>query len=137
MRTIALRFALPITVAAAVLGAAPSAAAATVSVSQTTGLHAGQTISVALSGLPANLAQVAVGQCLAKVAGPNDCNLSGSLLGHADGRGIWQPNRGSAIALVGSIGGTNCAAAPGTCIIGVTSLTDPAHILSATPLSFG
>lgn len=123
---------------AGVLVAAPQAmAGTTLSVSRTAGVRAGQTVTVSLSGLPANLSSVAVGQCRARISGPGDCNLGGSLLGTADGRGVWHSNSSTAITLVGSIGGTDCHSAPGACTISVTSLTNPTNILASVPLTFG
>ncbi|MEU7143261.1 neocarzinostatin apoprotein domain-containing protein [Nocardia sp. NPDC046473] len=123
---------------AAAVGAGPAAAAPVLQISQTSGVAAGQTISVTVNGLAADLGSVAVGQCRAQVAGPADCNLPGTLLGKADEQGTWRPNGGSsAITLLGSVGGVDCTAAAGACIIAVTSLTDPGNILLATPLAFG
>ncbi|MGV9678712.1 neocarzinostatin apoprotein domain-containing protein [Nocardia sp. NPDC003482] len=121
----------------AAVTAAPAHAYADLSLSASDGVSAGQTIGVSLSGLDANLDSVAVGQCKAQVSGPADCNLAGSLLGKADADGVWQPRGGSAVTLVGSIGGVDCAAAPGACVIAVTSLTDPGNILTSVPLTFG
>lgn len=118
--------------AVAAFGAAP-AEAATIAVSQSGGVAIGQSVSVSVSGLAPNLASVAVGQCKARIAGPSDCNLQGSLLGKADAQGNF---RAGSITLVGSIGGVNCVAQPGACTISVTSLTDPHNILASVPLTF-
>ena len=118
--------------AVALFGAAP-AEAATIAVSQSGGVAVGQRVSVSISGLAPNLASVAVGQCKARISGPSDCNLPGSLLGKADAQGNW---RAGSITLVASVGGVNCVASPGACTIAVTSLTDPHNILAAVPLSF-
>ncbi|WP_067701440.1 neocarzinostatin apoprotein domain-containing protein [Nocardia jejuensis] len=115
----------------------PATAGAFLSLSQTDGVSAGQSVSVSLGGLPADLASVAVGQCKAQVSGPADCNLVGTLMGHADGDGNWQSNGGYSITLVGSIGGVDCASGPGACTIAVTSLTNPSAIITSAPLSFG
>jgi hypothetical protein len=81
---------------------------------------------------------VTVGQCKAQITGPTDCNLPTALLGTADGTGRWQPNEGkNSISLSAEIGGADCAAAPGTCTLAVTSLTDPTAILTSVPLTFG
>lgn len=124
-------------IAGALVAGAPAASAAALGLSQADGVTAGQTITFSLSGLPADLTAVAVGQCKARVSGPADCNLGGSLLGSSDGQGVWQPNGGASITLVASVGGVDCTAAAGACIIGVTSLSNPTQILAATPLSFG
>ncbi|WP_280504788.1 neocarzinostatin apoprotein domain-containing protein [Nocardia farcinica] len=128
----------------AVAGAAVLAATGTASagpslwVSQTSGLSAGRTVSVSLSGISADLGTVAIGQCKSAVSTVGDCNLAGGLLGTADGAGNWVSNKGtSAITLVGSLGGADCAAAPGTCSMVVTSLNNPYNILATVPLTFG
>ncbi|MFI1236704.1 neocarzinostatin apoprotein domain-containing protein [Nocardia salmonicida] len=123
---------------AAIWSATPAAAAPTLQVSQSTGLAAGQTVTVTLDGLPANMPAVAVGQCKPQITGPADCHLAGSMLGAADGQGRWQPNPGKGgIALVATVGTTDCAAAPGACTISVTSLTNATEILASVPLTFG
>ncbi|MFI6999239.1 neocarzinostatin apoprotein domain-containing protein [Nocardia sp. NPDC050175] len=123
----------------AVIGGTPAALAApALQVSQSTGLTAGQTITVTLDGLPANMAAVAVGQCKPQITSPGDCNLPGSMLGTADGQGKWQPNGDKrSIALVANVGGTDCTAAPGACTISVTSLTNATEIIASVPLTFG
>ncbi|AYF77001.1 hypothetical protein D7D52_27935 [Nocardia yunnanensis] len=119
--------------AVGLFGGAP-AQAASVSVSQSGAVAAGQSISVSVSGLAPDLASVAVGQCKAQISGPADCNLGGSLLGTADDQGNWYPG---SVTLVGSVGGVDCTAFAGACVIAVTSLTDPNNILASVPLSFG
>ncbi|WP_194818179.1 neocarzinostatin apoprotein domain-containing protein [Nocardia sp. XZ_19_385] len=121
------------------LAAAPAALAApTLQLDASTGVAAGQTITVNLEGLDANLAGVAVGQCKPQVVAPTDCNLSGSLMGAADAQGVWQPRAGGrTLTLVGAVGGTDCTTAPGACAISVTSLTNPSQILASVPLTFG
>ncbi|WP_040796355.1 neocarzinostatin apoprotein domain-containing protein [Nocardia higoensis] len=131
--------ALTVVAGAAVLGATGTASAApSLWVSQTSGVSAGQTVSVSLSGITADLGSVAIGQCKSSVSSVGDCNLAGGLLGKADGAGKWVSNKGTnAITLVGSLGGANCAAAPGTCSMVVTSLNNPYNILATVPLTFG
>ncbi|GAB2839107.1 neocarzinostatin apoprotein domain-containing protein [Actinocorallia aurea] len=125
---------------AAVLLFAPSAsaAAAQLSISKTSGLAAGDVVTVnSLTGLTPNLASVAVGQCLTAVKGPNDCNLTGSLLGKADASGKWvPPAKGNKITIVKTVGGKDCTVA-GTCIIGVTSLMNPSNIITKVAITFG
>ncbi|MFC9437072.1 neocarzinostatin apoprotein domain-containing protein [Nocardia sp. NPDC057030] len=125
--------------AIAIVGGAPAALAApALQVSQSTGVAAGQAITVTLDGLPANMPAVAVGQCKPQITGPGDCNLPGSMLGAADGQGRWQPNGDKrSIALVAAVGGTDCTAAPGACTISVTSLTNATEIIASVPLTFG
>ncbi|WP_067701437.1 neocarzinostatin apoprotein domain-containing protein [Nocardia jejuensis] len=123
----------------ALLGGGPVASAAPALVlSPSSGLTAGQTVTVTLDGLTANMPTVAVGQCKPQIVQPTDCNLTGSLMGQADAQGVWQPAGGNhTLALVSSIGGTDCTSAPGACTISVTSLTDPSNILTSVPLTFG
>ncbi|KAA8889424.1 hypothetical protein F3087_10890 [Nocardia colli] len=123
----------------AVLAGTPAALAVpALQVSQSTGLAAGQTITVTLDGLPANMPAVAVGQCKPQITSPGDCNLPGSMLGTADAQGKWQPTgEKRSIALVADVGGTDCTAAPGACTISVTSLTNATEIIASVPLTFG
>ncbi|MFF2555302.1 neocarzinostatin apoprotein domain-containing protein [Nocardia sp. NPDC058058] len=141
MKTIRARSALGAVASAAVLLFAGSPAATAdpaLTLSASSGLAAGQVITVSLVGLPPNLPTVAVGQCKPAVVSPADCNLGGSLMGRADAQGEWQPNGGNrSITLLAAIGGTDCAATSGACTVAVTSLTDPTHILASVPLTFG
>ncbi|MBO2447853.1 LPXTG cell wall anchor domain-containing protein [Actinomadura barringtoniae] len=116
----------------------PALAAPTLKMSKTTGLKAGDKIDVvSLTGLKPNLASVAIGQCKPVVTGTADCDISGALLGTADGSGKWKPGaKGSTITLLAKIGSTSCTAKAGACIIGVTSLTDPTNVLVKVPLTF-
>ncbi len=57
--------------------APPSFAAPTLSVSATTGLTDGQTLTISGSGFDPNLSSIAIGQCTADYVGPADCNTSG------------------------------------------------------------
>ena len=70
------------------LGAAPAWAAPALTVSKTTGLTDGVSVTVGGSGFTPNLKQIAVGQCIEEVKGPTDCNLAGgSQFVNADGAG--------------------------------------------------
>ncbi|WP_067568523.1 neocarzinostatin apoprotein domain-containing protein [Nocardia acidivorans] len=123
---------------AALLATSPSAAAAPALHPTPAGeVTVGQTVTVALDGLPANLPTVAIGQCKPTITTPADCNLSGSLLGTADAAGVWQPgDRGTVLTIVSKVGDVDCTAAPGACTLAVTSLTNPSAILAAIPLTF-
>jgi len=57
--------------------APPSFAAPTLSVSATTGLTDGQTLTISGSGFAPNLQSIAIGQCVSGYVGPADCNTSG------------------------------------------------------------
>ncbi|MFD8098836.1 neocarzinostatin apoprotein domain-containing protein [Nocardia fluminea] len=125
--------------AALLMVAAPAAnAEPSVRPSASTGLAAGESITVELDGLPPNLANVAVGQCKPTIVAPTDCNLAGSLLGTVDDKGVWQPNGGKrTLVLVAALGATDCTTAAGACTISVTSLMNPSQILASAPLRFG
>ncbi|MEC3957750.1 hypothetical protein VMT65_32275 [Nocardia sp. CDC153] len=125
--------------AAALLAAAPAASAApTLHPTPGGAVSVGEVITIALDGLPANLPNVAIGQCKPTVTSPSDCQLDRSLLGNADAQGVWQPGqRGRTIVLTASVGGVDCASAPGACTLAVTSLTNPTNILTSIPLTFG
>ncbi|MGV9408906.1 neocarzinostatin apoprotein domain-containing protein [Nocardia sp. NPDC003693] len=126
------------TAAALTCGAPTATADPVLQADQSTGVAAGQSITVTLAGLPANLPSVAVGQCKPQIVSPADCNLSGALLGAADATGAWQPNGGKrTLVLAASVGATNCESAPGACTLSVTSLTNPTQILTSIPLTFG
>ncbi|MFI6866054.1 neocarzinostatin apoprotein domain-containing protein [Nocardia sp. NPDC050406] len=140
MRKTGLRFGLLLAALVGTLVAtAPTAVAApTLTLDESSGLTPGQTVTVALEGLPPNLPTVAVGQCKPQITLPTDCNLGGSIMGKADAQGKWQPNDGKyVVTLAASIGGVDCTSAPGACTIAVTSLTDASNILASVPLSFG
>ncbi|WP_157514444.1 hypothetical protein [Nocardia concava] len=125
--------------AAALLATAPSAGAAP-ALHPTPGgeVSVGEVITIALDGLPANLPNVAIGQCKPAIAAASDCQLDRSLLGNADAQGVWQPGqRGRTIVLTASVGGVDCTSAPGACTLAVTSLTNPTAILTSVPLTFG
>ncbi len=125
--------------AAILIMVAPNAfAAPQLRPSQTDNVTVGQQITVALDGLPPDMPQVAVGQCKPQIVAPSDCNLTGSLLGNADARGVWQPMAaGATVTLVAAVGGVDCTAAPGACTLAVTSLMNPSQILASVPLTFG
>ncbi|MEV0454147.1 neocarzinostatin apoprotein domain-containing protein [Catellatospora methionotrophica] len=57
--------------------ASPAAAKPVLTLSKATGLSDGTSITVNGSGFTANLKQIAIGQCIAEVKGPTDCNLAG------------------------------------------------------------
>jgi hypothetical protein len=57
--------------------ASPSFADPTLTVSATSGLSTGQTLTISGSGFAANLKSIAIGQCVVGYTGPADCNTSG------------------------------------------------------------
>jgi hypothetical protein len=127
------------TAAAGLILAAPVATAApTLQLNESTGLSAGQSVTITLEGLPPNLTTVAVGQCKPQITVPADCNLTGSRMGKADENGKWQALDGNdTLTLVAAVGGVDCTTGPGACVVAVTSLTQPGNLLASTPLSFG
>ena len=100
-------------------------------------VKAGDAVTVSLEGLPPNLPMVTIGQCKAQVVAPTDCSLPTALMGTADAAGVWQANEGKdAITLAAEIGGVDCTSAAGACTLAVTSLTNPANIITSLPLDF-
>ncbi|WP_280504787.1 hypothetical protein [Nocardia farcinica] len=98
---------------------------------------AGEAVQVTLEGLPPNLPMVTIGQCKAQVVAPTDCSLQTALMGTADAAGVWQADEGKdAITLAPEIGGVVCTSAAGACTLAVTSLTNPANIITSVPLDF-
>lgn len=59
------------------LPAQPAAAKPVLTLSKASGLSDGAQITVNGSGFTASLKQIAIGQCIAEVKGPTDCNLAG------------------------------------------------------------
>ncbi|WP_216908716.1 neocarzinostatin apoprotein domain-containing protein [Nocardia noduli] len=139
MTTTRLRAGAVVLLGAGLLATSPVAAAdPALQVESHTGVAVGQSVTVRLEGLPANLPMVAVGQCKPLVKGPTDCNLPTALMGSADAAGVWKSQGGStSITLAADVGGVDCTSAAGACAIAVTSLTDPTAILAAVPLTFG
>ena len=86
---------------------APSASAAPkLTVSATSGLTDGQTITVSGVGFTADLKGIAVGQCKVGYAGPSDCNLQGgATFRNADGSGSIGT---ITLKLATSFGGIDC-----------------------------
>jgi LPXTG-motif cell wall-anchored protein len=64
-------------IASLVLAAVPASAASKLTLSKSSGLADGDRITVDGSGFTPNLTQIAIGQCIADVKGPTDCNLAG------------------------------------------------------------
>lgn len=57
--------------------APPSFAAPTLTVSASTGMTDGQTVTISGSGFAPNLKGIAIGQCVKGYTGPGDCNTAG------------------------------------------------------------
>jgi hypothetical protein len=73
----AVAMALGVLAATVLFGASPAQAAPTLTLSKATGLKDGDRITVNGSGFKPGLTQIAIGQCIAEVAGPTDCHLAG------------------------------------------------------------
>ncbi|WP_372734131.1 neocarzinostatin apoprotein domain-containing protein [Nocardioides sp.] len=119
---------------------APSASAAPrLTVSATTGLTNGQTITVSGVGFAANLKGIAVGQCKVGYTGPADCNLAGgATFRNSDGSGSIGT---VTIKLATSFGGIDCTKTE--CVIAAAPLptsSDAATVKANTasvPITFG
>ncbi|MET7770076.1 neocarzinostatin apoprotein domain-containing protein [Nocardia sp. NPDC005366] len=139
MTVMGLRIGAVFALAAGLLALSPVASAdPALRLDPATGAKPGQSITVSVEGLPANLAMVAVGQCKSVMVAPTDCNLPGALMGAADAAGVWKPNAGkSSIIIAADVAGADCTSAAGTCVIAVTSLTNPGAIIASVPLTLG
>lgn len=122
-----------------VVAAPPSFAAPSVTVSATTGLTDGQTVTVTGSGFDANLKGIAVGQCIEGFTGPTDCNLQGgATFRNADASGAIAE---VTLKLAETFGTTDCTKVQ--CVIGVAPLPTNASDAvvaantSVTKLTFG
>lgn len=126
--------------AASVLGLGPSALAApTLKLSKTTGVKAGDSVTVeSFTGLDPNLQAIVIGQCKPKLAQGACVNDKALVGGKTDAKGTWTPGSGGpkSIVLVNKIGDVDCTAEPGACVIAATSLLDPTHVLAKVPLTF-
>lgn len=119
---------------------APSASAAPrMTVSQTTNLEDGQTITVSGVGFTPNLKGIAVGQCKTGYTGPNDCNLAGgATFRNADATGSIGT---VTLKVATSFGGTDCTKIK--CVIAAAPLPNsstPEEIKANTviiPITFG
>ncbi len=113
---------------ACVLAFAPSALAAPkINASKTTGLKAGDTITVQVTGMTPNETFVTLGQCKPGPKLPNDCagqDTGGAIVGgtDADGNFITKDKSTSAkIKIVAKAGGVDCTAKAGACVLAVTA----------------
>lgn len=117
-----------------VLGVSPAWAAPAVSVSPSTNLVQGQTVTVRGSGLPPNESE-AVLQC---VSGGNDvfsfCDIGGFVSTTTDSNGSFSTSFTVRRILETSQGRVDCASAPGRCIVAVSPFDT--NYVASTPLSF-
>jgi LPXTG-motif cell wall-anchored protein len=119
--------------------APPSLAAPSVTVSKTSGLSDGESITVTGSGFAPNMASIAVGQCKKGYTGPTDCNLQGgATFRTADASGKIAT---VTLKVATTFGGTDCTKVE--CVIGVAPLptnATPAEVTANSadiPITFG
>jgi hypothetical protein len=117
----------------------PAAAAPTLTVSKTTGLKDGDTVTVSGSGFTANLTNIALGQCIKDPATSTDCNLAGgAVFVNADASGNTAE---ISLKLATSFGGHDCGA--DGCVIAAQILPSAAEpeVVEANkaqvPIAFG
>uniref|UniRef100_A0AAU3IA43 Neocarzinostatin apoprotein domain-containing protein n=1 Tax=Streptomyces sp. NBC_01393 TaxID=2903851 RepID=A0AAU3IA43_9ACTN len=116
-------------VAAVCSAATPAAAAGTLTVSRTTGLAPGDTVTVSAKGLSPSQAFVPLGMCKPDPTGPTDCDTATALVGKTDGSGVWHLSSGNAtsaaLKISAKAGGADCTSNAGACVVAVfISATD-------------
>jgi LPXTG-motif cell wall-anchored protein len=116
-------------VAAVCSAATPAAAAGTLTVSRTTGLAPGDTVTVSAKGLSPSQAFVPLGMCKPDPTGPTDCDTATALVGKTDGSGVWHLSSGNAtsaaLKISAKAGGADCTSKAGACVVAVfISATD-------------
>ena len=100
--------------------AAPAAAAPGLSVTPSSGLSDGQSVSVYGTGFAANATNINVVQCQSGSTGPNSCNIAGGqFFQHTNGSGAFTVS----ITVKASFGSVNCTKV--TCMIVAHAGTDP------------
>ncbi|WP_347813557.1 neocarzinostatin apoprotein domain-containing protein [Actinomadura sp. 6K520] len=123
--------------------ALPALAAPKINASKTTGVKAGDTITVQVTGMSPNETFVTLGQCKPGPKLPNDCaaqGTGGAILGATDADGNFVTKDGSTdakIKLVAEAGGADCAAKAGACVIAVTAPGNQGPNTAEIPLTFG
>jgi hypothetical protein len=122
--------------------APPASAAPKITASKTTGLKAGDTITVQVSGMTPNETFVTLGLCKPGPKLPTDCaaqDTGGAILGgtDADGNFITKDKSTSAkIKIVAKAGGADCTAKPGACVIAVTAPGNQGPNTAEIPVTF-
>ncbi|WP_329303609.1 neocarzinostatin apoprotein domain-containing protein [Streptomyces sp. NBC_00659] len=116
-------------VAAVCSAATPAAAAGTLTVSRTTGLTPGDTVTVSAKGLSPSQAFVPLGMCKPDPTGPTDCDTATALVGKTDGSGVWHLSSSdatsAALKISAKAGGADCTSKAGACVVAVfISATD-------------
>ncbi|MFJ6466681.1 neocarzinostatin apoprotein domain-containing protein [Streptomyces sp. NPDC091387] len=125
-RTTALACAGAVAFATAALIAPTASAAGVLTVSKTTGLAVGDTVTVSAKGLGANQPFVPLGLCKPTPAAPTDCETSAdsAYIGKTDASGVWHATSDNAtsvkVTIKAKAGGVSCTEAPGACVIAVS-----------------
>ena len=129
--------------AAGVLAFAPSALAAPkITASKTTGLKAGDTITVQVSGMTPNETFVTLGLCKPGPKLPNDCaaqDTGGAILGGTDAEGNFitkAKSKNAKIKVVAKAGGVDCTTKTGACVIAVTAPGNQGPNTAEIPVGF-
>ncbi|MEU8804557.1 neocarzinostatin apoprotein domain-containing protein [Spirillospora sp. NPDC048819] len=108
--------------------AQPALAAPKIDVSKTTGLKAGETVTVTVSGLTPGETFVTLGLCEPSPKLPSDCasqDSGGAVQGTSNSAGEFLTKSGSKeakIKLAAKAGDATCASKAGACVIAVTAL---------------
>lgn len=128
---------------ACVLALAPPALAAPkITADKTTGVKAGDTITVQVSGLTPDESFVTLGQCKPGPKLPTDCapqDSGGAIVGKSDAEGDFVTQDGATdakIKLVGEVGDVDCAAEAGACVLAVTAPGNQGPNSAEVPLTF-
>ncbi|MEV6162050.1 neocarzinostatin apoprotein domain-containing protein [Streptomyces sp. NPDC052052] len=124
-RSTALACAGAVAFATAVLTAPAASAAGVLTVSKTTGLAVGDTVTVSAKGLSKSQSFAPLGLCKPTPSGPTDCDTSAdsAYVGKTDASGVWHASSNDATSVKVTIkekaGGATCTQAPGACVIAV------------------
>lgn len=124
-RSTALACAGAVAFATAVLTAPTASAAGVLTVSKTTGIAVGDTVTVSAKGLSASQGFAPLGLCKPTPSGPTDCETSAdaAYIGKTDASGVWHASSDNAtsvkITIKEKAGGVSCTQAPGACVIAV------------------
>ncbi|MFB4307427.1 neocarzinostatin apoprotein domain-containing protein [Actinomadura sp. GTD37] len=129
--------------AAGVLALAPPALAAPkISASKTTGLKAGDTITVQVTGMSPNETFVTLGLCKPGPKLPSDCaaqDTGGAMVGGTDADGNFvtkDKSKNAKIKVVAKAGGVDCTTKAGACVLAVTAPGNQGPNSAEIPLSF-
>ncbi|MFD7131957.1 neocarzinostatin apoprotein domain-containing protein [Streptomyces sp. NPDC059894] len=125
LRTTAVAGAGTTVLAGALLAAGPAQAAGVLTVSKSTGLAVGDTVTVSAKGLSKNQSFAPLGLCKPDPSGPTDCDTSAdaAYIGKTDADGVWHSSSTDAtsvkVTIKAQAGGASCTSAAGACVIAV------------------